>query len=98
MPRNLKSSTLLLLALGAFVVLAGLAALRQWTYLGGATRTAYSISLAAGLVACACAIWMLAGGRRRRALGWTAAGAGLVLAVNQGLGLWFGTLLCYTPG
>jgi len=34
----------------------------------------------------------------RPAVAYAAASAGLLLALNQGLGLWFGTLLCYTPG
>jgi hypothetical protein len=95
--RTLRSPALWLLGLGAFTILAGAVALRQWSYLAWPTRLAYSVSLGASVVLCGCALRMLSAGVQR-AVAWTAVGAGLLLAANQGLGLWFGAFLCYTPG
>jgi len=99
MPKSsaLRSPSLWLLGLGIITILAGAAALRRWPYLAWPTRMAYSVSLGASVVLCGCAVRMLAAGAKR-AVAWTAVAAGLLLAVNQGLGLWFGAFLCYTPG
>ena len=83
---------------GTIVLLAGVPALRAWPNLAWPTRTAYTVSFGAGAVLCLSAIWLLASGAAGRAVAYAAAGAGLVLGLNQGLGLWFGALLCYTPG
>jgi hypothetical protein len=95
--KSLRTPYLWLLGLSGFTLVAGIAALRQWPYLAWPTRTAYSVSLGASLLLGACALWLLSRGMKR-AVAWTAVTAGLLLALNQGLGLWFGTLLCYTPG
>jgi hypothetical protein len=94
---TLRSPARWLLGLGAFTILAGAVALRQWPYLAWPTRLAYSVSLGASVVLCGCALRMLSAGVQR-AVAWTAVAAGLLLAANQGLGLWFGAFLCYTPG
>jgi len=96
-PKSLRSPALWLLGLGTITILAGAAALRQWPYLAWPTRMAYGVSLGASVVLCGCAVRILAAGAKR-AVAWTAVAAGLLLAVNQGLGLWFGAFLCYTPG
>ncbi len=95
--RTLKSPAQWLLGLGIITILAGAAALRHWPNLAWPTRMAYGVSLGASVVLCACAVRMLAAGPKR-AVAWTAVAAGLLLAVNQGLGLWFGAFFCYTPG
>ncbi len=94
---TLRSPALWLLGLGTITILTGVPALRQWPHLAWPTRMAYSVSLGASVVLCGCAVRILAAGAKR-AVAWTAVAAGLLLAVNQGLGLWFGAFLCYTPG
>ena len=97
--KKLRSAAIWMLVLGTFVILAGVSTLRAWPEVAWPTRTAYGVSLGAGVVVCLSAVWLLAAGSvTRPAVAYAAASAGLLLALNQGLGLWFGTLLCYTPG
>jgi hypothetical protein len=96
--KKLRSTAIWLLLLGAVVFLAGVPALRAWPNLGWPTRAAYSVSFGAGAALCLSAIWLLVSGAGGRAIAYAAAAAALILGINQGLGLWFGALLCYTPG
>jgi hypothetical protein len=94
-----RSAAIWLLLLSAFVIVSGVSALRSWADLAWSSRTAYSISFGSGIVVFASAAWLLAsaaGGLR--AASYAAAAGGFVLALTQGLGLWFGALLCFTPG
>jgi hypothetical protein len=94
-----RSAAVWMLVLSVFILISGYSALRSWADLGWSTRTAYSISFAAGVVVFASAAWLLASGSNAlRAASYAAAAGGLVLALTQGLGLWFGALLCFTPG
>ena len=94
-----RSAAVWMLVLSVFILITGASALSSWSALAWPTRTAYSISFGAGAVVFASAAWLLAGGAGAlRTASYAAAAGGFVLALTQGLGLWFGALLCFTPG
>jgi hypothetical protein len=94
-----RSAAIWMLVMSAIIIVSGISALRSWPDLGWPTRTAYSISFVAGLLVFASAAWLIASGSAPlRALSCTAAVGGFILAATQGLGLWYGALLCFTPG
>jgi hypothetical protein len=93
-----RSAALWMLVLSAFIIFSGIFALRSWSDLAWSSRTAYSISFGAALLVFCSAGWLIASGAAARSLLYTAAAGGFILALTQGLGLWFGALLCFTPG
>ena len=94
----MKRTAPLILFLALVSVLGGAAGLKHWAGLSQGTQAYYVIFTVLGLALLLCGAWILfARGRSRRAALASVAIA-LMLGVNQGVGLWLGTILCYTPG
>lgn len=87
-----------MLFLGLLAVYVGATGVREWARIASALRGYYVISLVVGMVLLASgAMGVAARPPQRRALvpGLVAA---LALGVNQGIGLWFSIIPCFTPG
>jgi hypothetical protein len=94
-----RSAAIWMLVLSAFIVFSGVSALRSWPELAVPSRTAYSISFGAGVLVFVSAAWLIASGSGTlRSLYYAVALGGFVLTLTQWLGVWYGALLCFTPG
>ena len=87
-----------MVCLGLIAVLAGSGGAKRWVAVSPGTQVYYAVSLVVGVALLACGIYVISKRQVSRAAAWAGLAAALGLAVNQGLALWFNTILCYTPG
>ncbi len=71
--------------------------LLHWGAISGRARIYYAVLLAAGAVLVACGVWALRARRLSQRLAWIAAGAAVLLGINQAAGSALGIILCLTP-
>jgi len=93
-----RFTALWMIVLGLIALVAGASGAWQWTRLGAGTRFYYAVSAAVGLVLVACGAWVLRRGVANRTPVWAGIAAGAILALNQGVGLWIGTIPCTSEG
>ena len=84
--------------LGLMAVVVGVSGAVHWATLAAGTRTYYGLSLAVGVVLLASGGWVLRGQPVPRAAVWAGIAAALLLAVNQGAGMWRGAIPCFSEG